>query len=185
MTGSCNWYDRVCLRRDALVAQLAFAVTLFLFAPANAGEPVTLQIEASDTLPGFHLSQLPRYLALHMADARLGDWRFEPAAAKASAPDRVKWSFRLNPYAGGEVRSFVRPHMAERTFAAHRSITIEARLYLNGEYQTLVKKQAVIRGGPDDPDLAAEVTSVTQNLLGLKGAFRAIETGRPPVQGLR
>jgi hypothetical protein len=83
------------------------------------------------------------------------------------------------------VRRFARPHMAERIFAAHRSITIEARLYLNGEYQTLVKKQAVIQGGPDDPDLAAEVISVTQNLLGPQGAFRAIDTGQPPVQGLR
>jgi hypothetical protein len=185
MIGSRNGSDRICLRRDALVAQLAFAATLFLFAPANAREPVTLRIKASDTLPGFHSSQLPRYLALHMADARLTDWRFEPAAAKGAAPDRVEWSFRLNPYAGGEVRRFARPHMAERIFAAHRSITIEARLYLNGEYQTLVKKQAVILGGPDDPDLAAEVISVTQNLLGPQGAFRAIDTGQPPVQGLR
>jgi hypothetical protein len=37
---------------------------------------------------------------------------------------------------------------------------------LNGEYQTLVKKQAVIEGGPDDPDLAAAVAGVTQSLLG-------------------
>jgi hypothetical protein len=185
MTGSCNSSRRASLRRAALVAQLALAAILPLFVPAVAAAPLTLQVEASDTLPGFHLGDLPRYLALHMAEARLADWRFEPAAAKGSAPDRVEWSFKLNPYAGGEVRSFVRPHMADRTFAAHRPITIEARLYLNGEYQTLVKKQAVIQGGPDDPDLAAEVASVTQNLLGPQGAFRAIDTGRAPAQGPR
>jgi hypothetical protein len=168
-----------------LVAQLALAATFFLFAPANAGAPVTLQVETTDTLPGFHLGALPRYLALHMAEARLADWHFEPAADKSSAPDRVEWSFKLNPYAGGEVHSFIRPHMAERTFGAHRPITIKARLYLNGQYQTLVEKQAVIQGGPDDPDLAAAVAGVTQNLLGPQGAFRAIDTGRAPGQGPR
>src|SRR5438105_2935251 len=185
MTGACDSSDRVSLRRAGLVAQLTLATTLFLFAPANAGAQVILQVGTTDTLPGFHLSQLPRYLVLHMAEARLADWHFEPAADKGSAPDRVEWSFKLNPYAGGEVHTFVRPHMAERTFAAHRAITIEARLYLNGEYQTLVKQQAVVQGGPGDPDLAAAVAGVTQNLLGPQGAFRAIDSGRGPAQGPR
>jgi hypothetical protein len=185
MTGSGNSSHRVSLRRAALIAQLALAVTLFLFAPTNAATPLTLQVEASDTLPGFHLGDLPRYLALHMAEARLADWRFEPTTGRGSAPDRIEWSFKLNAYAGGQVRNFIRPHMAERTFAAHRPITIEARLFLNGEYQTLVEKQAVVQGGPDDPDLAAAVASVTQNLLGPQGAFRAIDSGRRPAQGPR
>ena len=137
-----------------------------------------MQVEASDTLPGFHLGDLPRYLALHMAEARLPDWRFEPGADKGSAPDRVEWTFKLNPYAGGEVRNFTRPHMAERTFGAYRPVTIEARLFLNGQYQTLVEKQAVFQGGPGDPDLAAAVASATQDLLGPRGAFRAIDSGR-------
>jgi hypothetical protein len=114
-------------------------------------------------------------------------WRctFEPAADKGSAPDRVEWRFKLNPYAGGDVRSFVRPHMAERTFAAYRSVTIEAKLYLNGQYQTLVEKQAVIEGGPNDPNLAAAVAAVTETLLGPQGAFRAIDSGQRPAQGPR
>jgi len=91
----------------------------------------------------------------------------------------------LNPYAGGEVRNFIRPHMAERIFTAHRPITIEARLYLNGQYQTLVEKQVIVQGGPDDPDLAAAVAAVTQNLLGPQGAFRAIDSGPRPAQGPR
>jgi hypothetical protein len=185
MIGSYDSSGRASLRRAVLVAQLVLAPALFLFAPADAGAPVTLQVETTDTMPGFHLGALPRYLALHMAEARLADWHFEPMADKGSAPDRVEWSFKLNPYAGGEVRSFIRPHMAERTFAAHRPITIEARLYLNGEYQTLVKQQVVVQGGPDDPDLAAAVASVTQNLLGPQGAFRAIDSGRRPAPGPR
>jgi hypothetical protein len=184
MTGPCNSPHRVSLLRAALVSQLALAATLSPFVPAIAGAPLTLQVDATDTLPGFHRDTLPRYLALHMAEARLADWRFEPAE-NGSAPDRVEWSFKLNPYAGGEVRTFVRPHMAERTFGAYRSVTIEAKLYLNGEYQTLVEKQAVIEGGPNDPNLAAAVVDVTQNLLGPQGAFHAFDSGRRPAQGPR
>jgi hypothetical protein len=91
----------------------------------------------------------------------------------------------LNPYAGGEVRSFMRPHIAEGIFGVHRPITIEARLYLNGEYQTLVEKQVVIQGGPSDPDLAAAVASLTENLLGPSGAYSAIDAGQRPAYGPR
>jgi hypothetical protein len=61
--------------------------------------------------------------------------------------------------------------MDDETFGVHRPITIEARLYLSGEYQTLAKEKAIIQGGPDDPDLAAAVASLTQNLL---GPFRSL-----------
>jgi len=178
MTGSCNSSNRVSLGRAAVVAQLVLAATLMPFTPAIAASPLTLQVETSDTLPGFHLRDMPRYLALHMAEVGLADWRFEPSADKGSAPDRVEWRFKLNPYAGGDVRAFARPHMADRIFAAHRPITIEARLYLNGEYQTLIEKQAIVEGGPNDPDLAAAVASVTQTLLGPSGAYSAAEAAR-------
>lgn len=142
MTGSCTSTHRVSLRHVALAVQSALAATLFLLASADAAAPLTLQVETSDTLPGFHLGDLPRYLARHMTEAQLPDWRFEPSVA----------------------------------------VTIEAKLYLNGEYQTLVEKQAVIQGGADDPDLAAAVADMTQNLLGSKGAFRATDSGRLPAQ---
>ena len=74
------------------------------------------------------------------------------------------------------MRNFAHSLADEWRFGVHRPITIEARLYLNGEYQTLVEKQAVIQGGADDPDLAAAVESITQNLLGPTGAYRAIDS---------
>ena len=184
MIGSCNSSRRASLRVAGL-AQLALAAILPPFVPAAAAPPQTLRVEVSDTLPGFNVSDLPRYLALHMAEARLADWRFEPAADSGAAADRVEWTFKMNPYAGGEVRNFMRPHMAERTFSSHRPVTIEARLFLNGQYQTLVEKQVVLQGGPGDPDLAAAVASVTQNLLGPQGAFRAVDTGRSPAHASR
>jgi hypothetical protein len=182
MIGDNKLPQWLCFDRAALAAGLALASFVPLTATAAS---VTLKVEAADTLPGFHLADLSRYLALYMAIARLANWRFEPVVDKGSSPDRVKWTFKLNPYAGGEVRRFMRPHMAERIFGVHRPITIEARLYLNGEYQALVEKQVVIQGGRNDSDLAEAVASFTQNLLGPSGAYRAIDTGQRPPYGPR
>jgi len=178
-----NSAGRVWSGHAVLAVRLVFAAALVPFASAVPAAAMTLEVEASTTPPGFHRGDLLRYLVRHMAETKLADWRFEPAANNGSAADRVEWSFRLNPYAGGDVRNFTRPHMAERIFGVHRPITIEARLFLNGEYQTLVEKQAIIEGGPDDPDLAAAVASVTQDLLGPHGAFRAIDNGRRQAHG--
>jgi hypothetical protein len=117
-----------------------------------------------------------------MTEAGIANWRFQPAGRETSARDRVEWTFRLNPYAGGEVRNFSRALASEWGFAVRRPVTIEARLYLNGEYQTLVERQAVIRGGPDDPDLASAVASVTENLLGPSGAYQTITRQFPASQ---
>jgi hypothetical protein len=148
------------------------------FVPLTPAAASSLEVEGSGAVPGFHSSeQLRGYLTLHMIEARPVNWRFELAATgDASAPDRVKWRFKLGPYAGGEVRSFVPPFT--ETIGAHRPITIEARLYLNGKYRRLVKKKAIIEGGPDDPDLAAAVASLTQNLLGPSGGYCAINSGQ-------
>jgi len=171
-------------RRRALAGWLALVAALVPGTSATAAQ-TTLQVEASSGLPGFHRRELPRYLVLHMAGVGLGDWRFEPAAEGASARNRVEWTFKLNPYAGGEVRSFAHALVYQSRFGIHRPITIEARLYLNGEYQTLVEQQAIVQGGPDDADLATAIAGATQNLLGPKGAYRAIDTGRPPASRAR
>ena len=172
-------------RRVAPVALWALALTFGQLSSAAAAAQVTLQVGASQGLPGLHHAALSRFLAAHMADAGLADWRFEPAAGSGPAADRVEWSFKLNPYAGGGARSFGPPSMNEWRAAVHRPVTIEARLYLNGEYQTLVEAQASVQGGPDDPDLAAAVAAVTKDLLGPKGAFRAIESAHLPARGSR
>jgi hypothetical protein len=150
------------------------------FVPLTPAAASSLEVEGSGTVPGFYSSkQLRGYLSLHMAETQPVNWRFEPAATgDAPALDRVKWRFKLGPYAGGEVRSFVPPYMNDKTFGVHRPITIEARLYLNGVYQTHVEETAIIEGGPDDPDLAAAVASLTQNLLGPSGAYCAINSGQ-------
>jgi hypothetical protein len=127
-------------RRIAPIALWALITASGQVALAPAASSSTLEVEASNPLPGFKRADLSRYLALHMTQARLPDWRFEPAAGNGLAADRVAWRFKLNPYAGGEVRIFAPSVIREARSGAHRSITIEARLYLNGEYQTLVEE---------------------------------------------
>jgi hypothetical protein len=162
----------------APVALLApFAV---LFAVVSVAAPMTVEVVASGGLPGFPAAALSRFIARHMAEAGLADWRFVTAADHGVAADRVEWSFKFNPYAGGEVRSFMHSLSHASGAGAGRPMTIEARLYLNGAYWTLVEAQATVGSGPDDPDLAAAVVSATRNLLGSSGAYRAIDLGRHP-----
>jgi hypothetical protein len=171
-----RWPD---LTRCRLVL-VAVSVLVCWFAPiisAAAATSIILEVGAAGAPPGFQKgNNLPRYLALHMNDAGLTEWRFEPATGEGLPANYVLWAFRLNPYAGGEVRSFRLQHMRTGTF--RRPITLEARLYLNGEYQTLVEGQALIEGSPDDPGLASAVTKLTRSLLGASGAYRRIDTGQ-------
>jgi hypothetical protein len=119
-----------------------------------------------------------------MAEVGLAGWRFEPAETDNGAPNRVEWTFRLDPDAAGDVRSFMRAPATKR-FDVPRPVTIEVRLYLNGEYQTLVERQAMIQRGPNDPEFAAAVTSATAGLLGPSGAYGAIDLGQRPAPGAR
>ena len=83
------------------------------------------------------------------------------------------------------MRNFVHTPVYEQKIGVHRPITIEARLYLNDEYQTLIERQATMQGGPNDPELAAAVASATASLLGPSGAYRAIDLGQRPAPGAR
>jgi hypothetical protein len=89
--------------RKSLVSLLAFArrhvapvlwwTLVTVFGPsalAAAAASTTLQIKALNDLLGFHRPDLTRYLALHMAETRLSDWRFEAAAGNDVAADRIE-----------------------------------------------------------------------------------------------
>jgi hypothetical protein len=67
--------------------------------------------------------------------------------------------------------------MITGTLPGRHPIAVEARLYMNGEYQTLVEGQALIEGGSDDPGLAEAIMEMTKNLLGPSGAYRRIDVG--------
>jgi hypothetical protein len=163
--------------RRLLLAVTAWLCWLTPIISTAATTSMILEVGAAGAPPGFKRGELPRYLTLHMAESGLTDWRFAPASGEGLPANYVLWAFRLNPYAGGEVRSFAPQHISTGTLRGRHPITLEARLYLNGEYQTLVEGEALVEGGPDDPGLAAAVTKLTRNLLGPSGAYRHIDAG--------
>jgi hypothetical protein len=175
-----TWFDH-----SALIIGFAVVALVSPIASESAEAPITLQVHAFHGLPGLNHSALCRFLAAHMAEAGLADWRFEPAEGDSAAPNRVEWTFKVNPYAGGEVRQFVREPVAEQGFGIHRPVTIEVRLYLNDQYQALVERQAMVRGGPNDTELAAAVASATESLLRPSGAYRAINMRQHPAPDAR
>jgi hypothetical protein len=185
MTGSCKSGGWFALRRVVVATVLAFTAVLLPLAPTNAGAPIILTFEAFRGLSGLHHSALPRFLAAHIADARLADWRFEPPQRVIAAPNNVESAFRLNPYAGGEVRQLVGEPIAERGFGVHCPVTIEVRLHLNGESQTLVGRQAMMQGGPDDLAFADAIASAPEGLLGPYGAYRDIDIGQRATRSVR
>lgn len=154
----------------ARVATMAVLFTWTMgsaFAADVVRAPETLTIEGSGSLPRFKGDELARYLADKMMQAGISRWRFVAATSNETLPpNRVQWTFRPNPYAGGRTR-YIGPIRSDGAslFDVHRLISAEARLYLDGRYQRLSFGQASVRGGPDDEGLAAMVSNLTNALL--------------------
>ena len=149
---------------------------LLVSAPAMA-QTVTIAVQATGELPGFRIEEAAPYLAAEMATAGISTWRFVPRDHGLAAPNRIEWSFALLPYAGGEVRRFFPMPEAQRAMdvhlqGTHRLISAQAKLYLNGEYQTATFGQEAVQGGADDPDMTAFLVRTTRSL---ESAWRAID----------
>lgn len=148
---------------------LALACLLSLPRMALAAEPApALVVTALGDLPGFLPQEVAPFLATVMTTAGVntpgGGQSF--VAAGLSAPDRVEWTFRPNPYAGGASRTLGPPRSAaSRLFGVHRLLSIELRLYRGGRYQTQVFGQVEVQGGRRDADLQTFVCDMTRRLL--------------------
>jgi hypothetical protein len=180
------------LRFAAVLSFLAAASggTAAAAAPAVPGtdSPIAVAVVVEGSLPGFRDDELASYIARQMAAAHVAHWRFEPAAPSSRPPERVLWRFKLLPYAGGTVR-YIGPAVSgvERMFGVRRAIGVDARLYLRGQFQSTTFDQATIKGGPDDPDLAAVVAKVTRSIVANALAERSDPSGpslRLPVRAL-
>ena len=154
---------------------LAGFLALLLSVPAWAQTTdFTLAVQGSGELPGFRMEDAGPYLARQMNDAGIAGWHFAPQGSFVD-PNRVELRFELLPYAGGQVRRFF--PMAEGRMdlhlqGMHRLVSAQARLYLNGQYQTVVVGQQTVQGGADDPELAAFLVRLGKSL---DNAFRAID----------
>jgi hypothetical protein len=158
------------------LATLGVMGALLLFAPARAQAPVTIAVQASGELPGFRIDEASPYLAAQMNAAGIAAWRFVPRDAGLAAPNRIEWNFELMPYAGGEVRRFFPMPGARRMDVhlegTHRLINAQAKLYLDGQYQTVAFGQQAVQGGVGDPELAALLAQTTRTL---ESGYRAID----------
>jgi hypothetical protein len=153
------------LRRLAHMATAALFATLIPFESVFGGTSLTVGVHADGALPGFHRSEVPQYVARHMEGAGLAAWRFKPVSGGGKPTHRVEWSFKLAPYAGGEVRSFGSHRNA---LGVRRPIAIEAPLYLHGKYQRHVSGRVMYKGHTYDPDVGAVISRLTQDLLGVQ-----------------
>ena len=73
MTDCRKLWRRLGFGHSELVAGLILVAIIAPFAATDAAEPITLKFEATHGLPCLHLSALSRFLAAHMAEARLAD----------------------------------------------------------------------------------------------------------------
>jgi hypothetical protein len=153
---------------------MALAALLHLSAAAAAGRsqplpqlntPVDVAVVVEGSLPGFKDDELARFVSQEMEAAHVAAWHFEPAGAAPSA-NRVVWHFKLLPYAGGSVR-YIGPTVSrfKDMFGMRRAIGVDAKLYLNGQFQSTTFDQATIKGGPRDPDLDRVIDKVTRSII--------------------
>lgn len=145
--------------------------------------PLVLSVRANGSLPGFTDSELSTYLVRVMAGVDHITWRFVPSpATEPPPPNRIDFSFKTNAYAAGTVRAygFSRATM-ERLLGVRHSVTIEARLFLGGDYQTLDFEQVTLTGGQRDQELVAAVAKLTRLLKAYTDLDTRSQMPRPGV----
>lgn len=148
----------------------AFLILALLWsAPAFAR---TIAVDASGELPGLEIASAPTWLSEQMNHAGLADWQFTARDEGLAAPDRIEWRFELLPYAGGGVRQFF-PQPGAAALKARHMLSAEVRLYLGGQYQTMILGQEAVAGGASDAVLADFIARTTKTL---ESAWRATET---------
>ncbi|HSS14186.1 MAG TPA: hypothetical protein VLL04_09850 [Rhizomicrobium sp.] len=159
-----------------VLAGFGMAWALFAASAATA-QTTTVAVIATGNLPGFRIQDATPWLAERMATAGLDHWRFVPGDPARPAPNRIEWEFEVLPYAGGEVRRFFpmaesQGSMDVHLQGKHHLISAEAKLFLDGEYQTVTLAQDQVNGGADDQDLIDFIVRTTRML---DNAWHAID----------
>jgi hypothetical protein len=131
---------------------------------------LTVSVEIDGSLPGFTNDQLSAYVSQQMAASHITSWHFEPgpsgSAASAQPANRIVWHFKLLPFAGGGVR-YIGPALskARDMFGVGRAVGIDAKIYLNGQYQATTFDQATVKGGANDPALATTIQKMMKSIV--------------------
>ena len=160
------------------VLAIGLAVTL-LPKPASAEtpQPVVVVVVAHGSIPGIRDADLNRFLADTMNGGVQGPWHFEPAAPGGTkAPNRIEWSIRSLASAQGTVRNFGFARAAiDRMMGKHQPLSIDAMLYLDGQYQTASHSEVSATKDEQNSELSADVVRSTQQLV----AYGATDRSKP------
>ncbi len=160
-------------------ATLIGAMTLGWTAAAGAqamdsallNKNLTMAVEIDGSVPGFSNDQLEAYIAQQMADTHITSWHFEPGPAPGGPitgqpGNRIVWHFKQLPYAGGGIR-YIGPAVskAKALFGVGRAVGIDAKIYLNGQFQATTFDQVTVKDGPKDPGLSAVIQKVLKSIV--------------------
>ncbi len=160
-------------------AALIGALTLGWTAPVGAQamdsavlkKNLTMAVEIDGSVPGFSNDQLEAYVAQQMAATRITSWHFEPGPAPGGPitgqpANRIVWQFKPLPYAGGGIR-YIGPAVsrAKQLFGVGRAVGIDAKIFLNGQFQATTFDQVTVKDGPKDPGLSAVIQKVLKSIV--------------------
>jgi hypothetical protein len=127
-------------------------------------------VEVDGSLPGFSKDELSAYICQQMAAAHATSWHFVPTSIAPTGGDqpsnRIVWKFKQLPFAGGGVR-YLGPALSKtrEVFGVGRAISIDAKIFLNDEFEATTFDEATVKGGPSDPSLAAVIQKVMKSIV--------------------
>ena len=147
-------------------------------------QPLSVLVEVDGTVPGFSREELSAYLCRQMEASHMTGWRFVPTSLAPMGGDqpsnRIVWHFTPQPYGGGGTR-YIGPALskARQLFGVGRAIGIDAKIFLNDEFEATTFDQVTIKGGQDDPNLAAAIQKIMKSVVTNAFLTEAPDGGKP------
>ena len=175
------------MKRYTVLSALAGAIALVGTIGAQAqsldsgirNQPLPVLVEIDGSVPGFTKDELETYLCQQLTASHLTGWRFLPTSLAPTGGDqpsnRIVWHFKQLPYAGGGTR-YIGPAMsrAKELFGVGRAVSIDAKIFLNDEFEATTFDEVTIKGGPNDAGLAAAIQKIMKSVV-----TNAFLTGSP------
>jgi hypothetical protein len=169
-----SWFAWTPLATVCLTAALALAgivgATAQTLDGALRNKDLAVIVEVDGSVPGFTKDELAAYVCQQMAATHVTSWHFAPTPMGSAGGDqpsnRIVWHFKQLPFAGGGIR-YIGPALSRtrQMFGVGRAVSVDAKIFLNDQFEATTFDQATVRGGPDDPGLAAVIQKVMKSIV--------------------
>lgn len=149
---------------------------------------LSVLVEIDGSVPGFTKDQLSAYLCRQLEASHLTGWRFVPTSLAPTGGDqpsnRIVWHFKPLPYGGGGTR-YIGPALsrARELFGVGRAVSIDAKIFLNDQFEATTFDQVTVKGGQDDPGLAAAIQKVMKSVV-TNAFLTASPDGEKPIRAV-